>query len=57
MNLLDLCGIAIPGIDAEDGQPFGITLVAKAMEDGKIEFSLCNTGLLVERVTATERII
>ena len=37
MNLLDLCRYAsIPGIDTEDGQPFGITLVAKAMEDGKL---------------------
>ena len=57
MNLLDLCGIAIPGIDTEDGQPFGITLVAKAMEDGKLldSASAIQRLLVGKGVTATEK--
>jgi allophanate hydrolase len=33
VNLLDLCGIAVPGIDRPDGLPFGITFLAPAWHD------------------------
>ena len=57
MNLLDLCGIAIPGIDAEDGKPFGITLVAKAMEDAKLldTASVMQSLIAGEGPTSTEK--
>jgi allophanate hydrolase len=35
VNLLDLCGIALPS-SIEDGRPFGITLLAPAGEDSKL---------------------
>jgi allophanate hydrolase len=50
MNLLDLCGVAIPGIDVDDGRPFGITLVAKAMADA----TLMDTALVIQRFIAGE---
>ncbi len=36
MNLLDLCGVALPGVDTEDGHPFGICLVADRLEDTRL---------------------
>ena len=33
MNLLDLCGVAIPAGFRSDGIPFGVTLFAKAWAD------------------------
>ncbi len=33
MNLLDLCGLAVPAGFREDGLPFGITYIARAFED------------------------
>jgi allophanate hydrolase len=33
MNLLDLCGLAVPAGFREDGLPFGVTLIARAFED------------------------
>ncbi|MBY0380439.1 MAG: allophanate hydrolase [Xanthobacteraceae bacterium] len=33
VNLLDMCGLAIPASMRDDGIPFGITLLAKAGED------------------------
>jgi allophanate hydrolase len=33
VNLLDLCGIAVPAGFREDGLPFGVTLLAPAMSD------------------------
>lgn len=36
MNLLDLCGTAIPAGFMSNGQPFGLTLVAPAMQDQKL---------------------
>jgi allophanate hydrolase len=33
VNLLDLCGLAVPAVVAADGTPFGITLVAPAGQD------------------------
>lgn len=35
MNLLDLCGLALPAGDAE-GRPFGITLAAPAFDDRRL---------------------
>ena len=57
MNLLDLCGIAIPGIDAEDGKRFGITLIAKAMEDAKLldTASVMQSLIAGEGPTSTEK--
>ncbi|RZO69715.1 MAG: allophanate hydrolase [OM182 bacterium] len=36
MNLLDFCGLAIPGLDTESGQPFGITLVGDRFQDTRL---------------------
>ena len=36
VNLLDLCGLAVPSSIADDGRPFGITLLAPAGEDAKL---------------------
>lgn len=35
-NLLDLCAVAVPSVDAADGLPFGITLFAPAGREGMI---------------------
>jgi len=36
MNLLDLCGLAVPAGFQPDGLPFGITLVAPAWQEGSL---------------------
>ena len=36
VNLLDLCGLAIPAAMRADGTPFGITLLAPAGEDAAL---------------------
>jgi allophanate hydrolase len=36
VNLLDLCGLAVPASMRPDGTPFGVTLLAPAGEDGTI---------------------
>ncbi len=36
VNLLDLCGLALPSSIEGDGRPFGITLLAPAGEDAKL---------------------
>lgn len=36
MNLLDLCGIAVPTVFADGGLPFGVTISAPAGQDGMI---------------------
>jgi allophanate hydrolase len=36
VNLLDLCGLALPSAMRNDGIPFGITLLAPAGEDAKL---------------------
>ena len=36
VNLLDLCGIAVPAALAEDGTPFGVTFVAPAGRDAML---------------------
>jgi allophanate hydrolase len=36
MNLLDLCGIAIPGASTPSGRHFGVTLVADAFKDTRL---------------------
>lgn len=33
MNLLDYCGLALPGKDTEEGLPFGLTLVGQKFHD------------------------
>ena len=55
MNLLDFCGLAIPGLDTETGQPFGISLVGDKFQDvrlmaigAKLEDILHGNGLLAE---------
>ena len=35
-NLMDLCALAIPAGMRPDGLPFGVTLMAKAREDGRL---------------------
>ena len=36
VNLLDLCGLAVPASMRDDGAPFGITLLAPAGEDAAL---------------------
>ncbi len=36
VNLLDLCGLAVPATMRGDGTPFGVTLLAPAGEDAKL---------------------
>jgi allophanate hydrolase len=36
VNLLDMCGLAVPASIGTDGKPFGVTLLAPAGEDAKI---------------------
>ena len=36
MNLLDMCGLAIPGLDTASGLPFGITLVGDSFQDARL---------------------
>jgi allophanate hydrolase len=36
VNLLDLCGLAVPASIREDGTPFGLTLLASAGEDATL---------------------
>jgi allophanate hydrolase len=36
VNLLDLCGLAVPASIGADGRPFGVTLLAQAGEDGAL---------------------
>ncbi|CCE10060.1 putative glutamyl-tRNA(Gln) amidotransferase subunit A (Glu-ADT subunit A) [Bradyrhizobium sp. STM 3843] len=36
VNLLDLCGVALPAAMRDDGIPFGITLLAPAGDDAKL---------------------
>lgn len=45
MNLLDLAGVALPGVDRTDGGPFGLTLVAPAWHDER----LWATGVALEQ--------
>ncbi|HEX4428263.1 MAG TPA: allophanate hydrolase [Frankiaceae bacterium] len=33
VNLLDLCAVAVPGVDTADGRPFGVQLIAPAFAD------------------------
>jgi len=57
MNLLDLAGIAIPAGFMSNGQPFGTTLIAPAMQDQKLlsyahlwQHTLdCTTGALDQK--------
>ena len=36
MNLLDLCGLAVPGLDTKDGRPFGVSLVGDRFQDARL---------------------
>ncbi|HTH13991.1 MAG TPA: allophanate hydrolase [Spirochaetia bacterium] len=36
VNLADLCALAVPGGTRSDGLPFGVTLVGRAWEDGRL---------------------
>lgn len=36
MNLLDMCGLAMPGLDTDSGKPFGITLVGDRFHDTRL---------------------
>ena len=36
MNLLDMCGLAIPGMDTVSDSPFGITLVGDRFQDARL---------------------
>ena len=36
MNLLDMCGLAIPGLDTASQQPFGVTLVGDRFQDARL---------------------
>lgn len=36
VNLMDLCGLAVPATFADDGTPYGITFLAKAGEDARL---------------------
>jgi len=36
MNLLDLCGVALPGVATDSGRPFGITLVGDRFTDSRL---------------------
>lgn len=36
MNLLDFCGLSLPGMEASTGAPFGITLVADRLHDARL---------------------
>ena len=36
VNLLDLCGLAVPATMRADGTPFGVTLIAPAGEDAAL---------------------
>ncbi|MEM7099575.1 MAG: allophanate hydrolase [Pseudomonadota bacterium] len=36
MNLLDMCGVAVPGAHTPDGEPFGVTLVGDRLSDTQI---------------------
>ncbi len=56
MNLLDLCGVAVPSGFTSSGLPFGITLMvsafceAQVLELGALLHSAAETGTTVERV-------
>ncbi|MEW6254990.1 MAG: allophanate hydrolase [Pseudomonadota bacterium] len=36
VNLMDLCGTAVPNVIADDGRPYGITLLAPAGRDAEV---------------------
>lgn len=36
VNLMDLCGLAVPAVFASDGTPYGVTFLAKVGEDAKL---------------------
>lgn len=36
VNLMDLCGLAVPAVFASEGTPYGVTFLAKAGEDAKL---------------------
>jgi allophanate hydrolase len=36
VNLMDLCGLAVPATFADNGTPYGVTFLAKAGEDAKL---------------------
>ena len=36
MNLLDLCGLALPGLDTKDERPFGVSLVGDRFQDARL---------------------
>lgn len=36
VNLMDMCGLAVPTVFADNGTPYGITLLARAGEDAKL---------------------
>ncbi len=36
VNLMDLSGLAVPAVFADDGTPFGVTFLAKAGEDARL---------------------
>lgn len=46
MNLLDLCGLAMPGCRTDQGLPFGITLIADTWQD-------CRLAAIAARVQQT----
>ncbi|MEJ8472522.1 allophanate hydrolase [Roseibium algae] len=50
VNLLDMCGLAIPVSPRTDGRPGNVTLLAKAEQDGMI----ANLGVKLEQAAAHE---
>ncbi|MCW5678872.1 MAG: allophanate hydrolase [Xanthobacteraceae bacterium] len=36
VNLMDLCGLAVPAVFAKDGTPYGVTFLANTGEDAKL---------------------
>ena len=36
MNLLDMCGLAMPGLDTPSDSPFGLTLVGDSFQDARL---------------------
>ena len=58
MNLLDLCGVAVPGASTPSGRHFGVTLVADAFKDTRL-LSIAHTleGFLREPLQRSTEII
>ena len=56
MNLLDLCGVAVPALPTAEGHPFGLTLIADRFQDARLLSLASNVVSTLNDTSAPETI-